>query len=272
MPELPEVETIRRFLEPAIQGCRIRSLEVWQPRLRYPVPRDLAREVSGHRIKELARRAKYLIFHLESQNWLLVHLGMSGRLRLIKPGEPRSPHDHWEMRLSHDRTLRLHDPRRFSLLLKGQGNPDHHPLLSRLGPEPLAPGFGGPEWIRALKTRKAAVKSLLLDGRLVAGVGNIYASEALFRAGIHPRRSGSRIGIARARALGSAIRSVLEEALEAGGSTLRDYRRPNDDPGGFRVCWRVYGREGEPCPDCGQAIRRIRIGQRSSFFCPSCQH
>ncbi len=272
MPELPEVETIRRFLGPAIQGCRIRSLEVWQPRLRYPVPGNLAREVSGQRITELTRRAKYLIFHLEDQNWLLVHLGMSGRLRLIEPGEARGPHDHWEIRLTGDRTLRLHDPRRFSLLLKGQGHPDLHPLLSALGPEPLSPGFGGPEWIRALKARKSAVKSLLLDGRLVAGVGNIYASEALFRAGIDPRRSGSRIGTARAQALVTAIRSVLEEALEAGGSTLRDYRHPNGDPGGFRVRWRVYGREGEPCPDCGQTVRRIRIGQRSSFFCPSCQH
>jgi formamidopyrimidine-DNA glycosylase len=271
MPELPEVETIRRALEPAIRGCRIRSLEVWQPRLRYPVPPELARIITGQRITELSRRAKYLIFHLEEQNWLLVHLGMSGRLHLTDMAEARGPHDHWEIRLSH-RVLRMHDPRRFSLLLKGQGNPGLHPLLASLGPEPLAPGFGGPAWVQALRARKAPVKSLLLDGRLIAGVGNIYASEALFRAGIDPRRSGNRIGATRARILGTAIRLVLKEALEAGGSTLRDYRHPNGDPGSFRVRWRVYGREGEPCPDCGETIRRIRIGQRSSFFCPSCQH
>ncbi len=270
MPEFPEVETIRRALEPHLVGHRICSLAVWQPRLRYPVPPDLAGSVSGLHITALARRAKYLIFHLEGGTWLLVHLGMSGRLSLVEPGSGRTLHDHWEIRLS-QQAVRLHDPRRFGFLLGGHGPPGLHPLLADLGPEPLEPDFGGPEWAQALRARAAPVKSLLIDGRLVAGVGNIYASEALFRAGINPRRPGRRIGTARALILGTAIRTVLEEALAEGGSTLRDYRHINGDPGGFRVHWQVYGRAGEACRACGETIRRIRIGQRSTFFCPCCQ-
>ncbi|MHB1544749.1 MAG: bifunctional DNA-formamidopyrimidine glycosylase/DNA-(apurinic or apyrimidinic site) lyase [Gammaproteobacteria bacterium] len=270
MPELPEVETIRRALAPRVANQTILALDVFEPRLRFPVPETLGRDLPGRTIQNLERRGKYLVFVLAGDRYLLVHLGMSGRLSVAAPQTPLLPHEHWQLRLP-DMTIRLRDPRRFSLLLTGSGPPATHPLLRLLGPEPLEDAFTGTYWIETIRHRKAAIKTLLMDSRIVAGVGNIYANEALHRSGIHPNRPGDRLSPARLLRLQAMTRSVLLEALASGGSTLRDYRRVDGAPGEFSTVFRVYGRAGEPCLTCGRPIRRTRTGQRSTFYCPSCQ-
>ncbi|EQD53191.1 formamidopyrimidine-DNA glycosylase [mine drainage metagenome] len=270
MPELPEVETIRRALAPRVASQAIVALDVIEPRLRYRIPETLCRDLPGRTIQSLERRGKYLVFVLTGDCYLLVHLGMSGRLSLVAPETPFLPHEHWQLRLPNG-AIRLRDPRRFSLLLAGSGSPSAHPLLRMLGPEPLDDAFTGAYWIETIRHRKAAIKTLLMDSRIVSGIGNIYANEALHRAGIHPNRPGRRLAAARLLRLQAMTRSVLLEALASGGSTLRDYRGLDGTPGEFSTVFRVYGREGEPCLTCRHPIRRIRTGQRSTFYCPHCQ-
>ncbi len=270
MPELPEVETIRRALAPQVAGHTILALDVLQLHLRFPVPQTLAQDLTGRKILGLERRGKYLVFRLTGDRYLLVHLGMSGRLRLAGPETPLLAHEHWQLRLE-TVALRLRDPRRFSLLLEGSGSPGAHPLLRRLGPEPLEAQFTETYWIETVRHRKAAIKTLLMDGRIVAGVGNIYANEALHRSGIYPNRPGRRLAKARLLRLHAMTRTVLLEALDSGGSTLRDYRKIDGTPGEFNSVFRVYGRGGAPCLACGHLIRQIRTGQRSTFYCPVCQ-
>ncbi|MEY6431809.1 bifunctional DNA-formamidopyrimidine glycosylase/DNA-(apurinic or apyrimidinic site) lyase [Thioalkalicoccus limnaeus] len=270
MPELPEVETACRGLRPHLTGARILALSVRDRRLRYPIPDHTERMVAGQGILAVRRRAKYLLFELE-QGTLLVHLGMSGSLRLVPASMPPGSHDHLDLRLDTGQTLRFHDPRRFGLLLWTPEPPERHPLLRDLGPEPLDPGFAGDHLYRVARGRRLAVKPFIMDARILVGVGNIYANEALYQSGIHPARPAGRIALARYRRLADAIVSVLGAAIAQGGTSLRDFVQEDGRPGYFAVSLKVYGRDGQACPGCGRTIMQRRIGQRSSFFCSRCQ-
>jgi formamidopyrimidine-DNA glycosylase len=271
MPELPEVETTRRGIAPHLVQRRISALQVRERRLRWPVPEGLERSLPGQRILAVERRAKYLLLRLE-QGTLILHLGMSGSLRVLPSATPAEKHDHLDLLLEDGHCLRLRDPRRFGAVLWCAGEPREHPLLRELGPEPLGPGLNGEHLHRSARGRRVAVKNLIMDSRVVVGVGNIYASEALFQARIHPQRPCNRIALARYQRLAEAIRQILRHAIARGGTTLRDFRRADGSPGYFALSLNVYGKAGEPCPACANPIRQRRIGQRSSFFCARCQH
>ena len=270
MPELPEVETTRRGLLPRVVGRKVVDVAVRNAALRWPVSRELPRAVRGERVIDIRRRGKYLLFDFP-RGHMLVHLGMSGRLSLVPAETPPRLHDHVDVRLEGDEALRLTDPRRFGAVLWLPGEAEKHALLRGLGHEPLEEGFGGATLAAAARGRRVAVKQFLMNGQVVTGVGNIYASEALFHAGIHPLRSVARISRERWDRLAEAIRSTLERALAAGGSTLRDYVAADGTAGEFQTQTAVYGREGEPCRKCRTPIRALRQGQRSTFYCPRCQ-
>ena len=274
MPELPEVETTLRGVRPYLEGRRIAALLVREPRLRYPVPPDLGATLAGQRIEGLRRRGKYLLLDLE-QGTVLIHLGMSGSLRILTQAQVQSSapgrHDHIDLVLADGPCLRLRDPRRFGAFLWLSGAAEAHPLLAGLGPEPLGDAFDGAYLYRVSRRRRLAVKAFIMDAGVVVGVGNIYANEALFLAGIDPRRACGRIGLERYRSLAGSIRSVLAAAIELGGTSLRDFVQEDGSPGYFAQSLKVYGRAGEPCPTCAAPIRQQRIGQRSSFYCPNCQ-
>jgi len=271
MPELPEVETTRRGVAPWIEGVRVAGVELRQPMLRRPVPGGLATELPGRRVIAAERRAKYLLFRAEGDRTLMLHLGMSGSLHVLQAALPPGAHDHLDIVLETGRVLRFHDPRRFGSADWVAGDPLRHPLLRDLGPEPLGPEFT-PEYLAAAcRGRKAAIKQLIMNGRIVVGVGNIYASEALFCAGIHPARAAGRISRARLAALAAAIRAVLAAAIRQGGTTLRDFSWGEGRRGYFRPELAAYDRAGEPCLRCGGTIRAVVQGQRSTYYCPACQ-
>ena len=273
MPELPEIEVLRRSLEPVLVGDRIGSLQVWNRSLREPVDtRALGRRCKGRRIERLRRRAKYLLIDLEGDSTLIVHLGMSGRLTVVPAGEPRQDHEHVAFYLDSGHRLRFRDPRRFGLVLalpSDQLEGDRH--FAHLGLEPLGGELDGKRLAELAAGRRAPAKSFLLDSRIVVGVGNIYAAEALFRAGIHPTRSVARISAPRWEALATEVRRVLERAIDEGGTTLNDFTDGEGNEGYFQVSLAVYGREGEPCTRCGRSIRRIVQSGRSTFYCAGCQ-
>jgi formamidopyrimidine-DNA glycosylase len=270
MPELPEVETTLRGIAPLIEGARIQRLRIRQPRLRYPIPEGTEARIQGQRIAGLRRRGKYLLLALE-RGTILVHLGMSGSLRVLPADTPPGGHDHLDLCIVGGSCLRLHDPRRFGIFLWTPDPVEEHPLLRHLGPEPLEPGFDGDHLHQRSRGRRAPVKNFIMDPTVVVGVGNIYASESLFLAGIHPNRPCGRVGRERYGRLAAAIREVLTRSIQQGGTTLKDFVREDGAPGYFARSLRVYGRQGEPCQTCGGSIRQRRIGQRSSFFCPRCQ-
>ncbi len=270
MPELPEVETTCRGLSPLLRGRTVRQVNVRDARLRQPVPADLPTRLTGQRLESLTRRAKYLLFNF-ANGTLIVHLGMSGSLRVVASAEPYQRHDHVDIGFGEDSCLRLRDPRRFGLMVWCEDDPAAHPLLRHLGPEPFAGQFDGPYLATRAQGRRGAVKNFIMDGRIVVGVGNIYASEALFRAGIHPARAAGRVSERRYSKLVGEIRCVLEDAINAGGTTLRDFVRNDGQPGYFRHNLQVYGRAAQPCYSCGTAISVRTLGQRSSFFCRACQ-
>ena len=270
MPELPEVEVTRRGLVPHLLGRRVARLVVRQPMLRWPIPDSLGRRLRGRGFVDLSRRGKYLIAGLAPSGHLLLHLGMSGSLRIVPADAPAGPHDHVDMVLDDGHALRLRDPRRFGCLL-WTDDPASHPLLAKLGVEPLSPGFDARWLYEMTRGRHAAVKTVLMDSHLIAGVGNIYANEALFRAGIHPARPAGRIGLARLGKLVIAVRETLEAAIDAGGSTLRDFTDSMGRPGYFQQQYLVYGRGGLPCVVCGKPIASMRQTGRATFYCPSCQ-
>jgi formamidopyrimidine-DNA glycosylase len=270
MPELPEVETARRGIAPHLVGRRVVRVVVRDPRLRWPVPPALARDLTGQVVTGVDRRAKYLLLRSD-RGTAILHLGMSGSLRVVPAATAPRPHDHVDLVLEDGHALRLTDPRRFGCLLWTRRDPRAHPLLAGLGPEPLGPDFSGGHLYRATRGRRAAVKTVLMDARTVAGVGNIYANEALFIAGIHPARPAGRVSATRYERLAGAVRSVLAEAIAAGGTTLRDFVRVDGEPGYFAQNLRAYERDGQPCVTCGTPIRRRVIGQRASYFCPRCQ-
>jgi formamidopyrimidine-DNA glycosylase len=270
MPELPEVETTRRGLQPHLMGRRIRALELRNPKLRWPVPAELPAMVAGRRISGLSRRAKYLLLETDGPA-LLLHLGMSGSLRRCAPDTPLRPHDHLIFHLDDGFEIRLHDPRRFGCCLLLPEAPSIHPLLVALGPEPLAEGFDGDHLYHLSRGRRAAVKAFIMDQQVVVGVGNIYATEALFLAAIRPGRAAGRVSRREYHDLAERIRGVLTDAITQGGTTLRDFVREDGTHGYFRQQLRVYGREGQPCFTCATSIRNRRIGNRASTYCPSCQ-
>lgn len=268
MPELPEVETTRRGLEPHVTGRRIVALTVREPRLRWRVPEDLPAKLAGQRITATGRRAKYLLLDLESGT-LLVHLGMSGTLRVLPAQTPLLAHDHYDLLLDSGYTLRFNDPRRFGSLHYTSGDPRGHPLLARLAPEPFDPTFDQDYLWRISRRRRASIKQVLMNSRLVVGVGNIYASEALFRARIRPRRRAQSLSREEAARLVKGVRAVLSHAIKVGGTTLRDYVGADGEPGYFRQKLYVY--ERKECRVCGGAIRRVTQQGRSSYYCPACQ-
>lgn len=275
MPELPEVETARRGIAPWVTGATIERARVRERRLRWPVARGFEARVEGTTIEGVARRAKYLLLPLRRggapAGTLLLHLGMSGSVRIVARGTPAQPHDHVDLELAGGRALRLRDPRRFGCLLHLAGEPERHRLLRTLGPEPLERGFDGATLAARARGRRCAVKCLLMDASVVAGVGNIYANEALWRAAIDPRRAAGRIAPPRYAALAEAVRAVLREAIGKGGTTLRDFVGADGRDGYFRIELAVYDRAGEPCPRCRTPVRGARVGQRSTFWCPCCQ-
>ncbi len=287
MPELPEVETVRRGLAPAMEGERLAKVEVRDRRLRWPIARDFEKRLTGQTVEGLGRRAKYLLADLSSGEVLIMHLGMSGSFRVGKDTKPgvyyherskSTAHDHVVFHMSNGATVTFNDPRRFgSMKLVKRAKLDHEPLLRSLGPEPLGNEFDAAMLAKACAGKKTSLKAALLDQRVVAGLGNIYVCEALYRARLSPKRQASTIADrsgrpnARAAALVEAIKAVLQDAIAAGGSSLRDHRRTDGALGDFQHNFQVYDREGERCPNCQGTIRRIVQSGRSTFYCPSCQ-
>lgn len=270
MPELPEVETTRRGVSPHVIGHRIEGMVVRERRLRWPVPVDIEARVTGETIIDVGRRGKYLLIRLTRGN-LILHLGMSGSLRVLPATVPPERHDHLDVVLEDGTCLRLRDPRRFGAVLWIEGDPRRHPLLASLGPEPLGLAFQGDWLYRRSRGRRVAVKPFLMDSHVVVGVGNIYANESLFLAGIRPARAAGRIALARYERLAEAVKQVLTEAITAGGTTLRDFVHSDGRPGYFSQHLRVYNRNGKPCEVCGYSLRQEVIGQRSTYYCPRCQ-
>ncbi len=269
MPELPEVETTRRGLAPHVVGRRVLALVIRQPRLREPIAREVATRVKGRTVLRLSRRGKYLLLHFANGD-LIVHLGMSGSLRIVEETAEAGSHDHVDWVLDSGYRLRFRDPRRFGTVAWAS-SAKAHALLRALGPEPLTSDFHATGLFDRSRGRRVAVKQFLMDHRVVAGIGNIYANEALFRAGIHPARAAGRIALCRYERLVEAVRRVLHEAIEAGGTTLRDFVGGEGQAGYFSQQLQVYGRAGQACAECGGVIACIRIGQRSTYYCPRCQ-
>lgn len=270
MPELPEVETTRRGVAPHVVGRHVAELHVYDRRLRWPVPPDLARRLSGRTIDAVDRRSKYLLFRIGADT-LLMHFGMTGSLRVYRAPPPRRPHDHVDLVLDDGTTLRYHDPRRFGAMLWLRGSGDKHPLLRDLGPEPFDAAFNASYLWSKTRGRRVAIKIALMDNHLVVGVGNIYANESLFRAGIRPSMPAGRLSKAKAARLVDEVRNVLTEAIAKGGSTLRDYVDSRGEAGNFQLDYFVYDRRGVPCRVCATPIRATRHGQRASYYCPHCQ-
>ncbi len=269
MPELPEVETTLRGITPHLQDRRIVRISVRERRLRWPIPADV-RKAEGQRIVKLSRRGKYLLLELE-QGGLILHLGMSGSLRIMTEHQAPEKHDHVDIELEDGICLRFNDPRRFGAFLWVNDSFDAHSLLRNLGPEPLSEQFNAEHLFQRSRGRRVAIKNFIMNGHIVVGVGNIYASEALFMAGIHPQRAAGRVSLKRYEGLVSAIRDVLSRAIEQGGTTLRDFVNSDGAPGYFGQELLVYDRAGKDCFQCGATIKKKVIGQRSSYYCSACQ-
>lgn len=272
MPELPEVEVVRRGLQASVARRTVRQVVVRESRLRWPVPASLPARLKDRRLNRIDRRSKYLLLDF-GVGTLLVHLGMTGNFRFVRRTDPLRPHDHIDFEFSHG-VLRYSDPRRFGAVLwhdAGDGPVEQHRLLASLGPEPLQNGFTGATLYAATRGRRVSIKQFLLSGRPVVGVGNIYASEALFRAGIRPGRAAGRLSRPACEALAVAIRETLGDAIDQGGTTLRDFAGADGDGGYFQLSCRVYGRNGLPCTGCGAPIVRTVQQQRASYWCRHCQ-
>jgi formamidopyrimidine-DNA glycosylase len=270
MPELPEVETTLRGIRDSLLNQKIQALIIRNRNLRWPVPACMEDVLRGKVVSKLTRRGKYLLIGIDSGTALL-HLGMSGSLRVINKNVPATKHDHIDIVLVSGKAIRFNDPRRFGSLLWSDKDPLKHKLLSALGPEPLTNEFDGYYLYKKSKGRRVSIKQLIMNNNIVVGVGNIYASESLFRAGIHPARQAGRVSKKRYVRLALEIKRVLSEAIEMGGTTLRDFHGSDGKPGYFRIKLKVYGRAGEHCDNCGSAIKYIAQGQRATYYCGSCQ-
>ena len=280
MPELPEVETTLRGIEPFLKGQQIVAVKIRQPKLRWPVSFELS-GLSYCRVLSLKRRAKYLLIEIDNTPkesstskpaHIIIHLGMSGSLRIVDNNTPLKKHDHIDFLLSNNKIMRYHDPRRFGAVLWTNEIIQQHKLLRKLGPEPLNTEFNGKHLFDASRKRKIAVKNLIMDSHVVVGVGNIYASEALFLAGVRPGLAAGRISARKYEAIAEAIKKVLADAIKMGGTTLRDFVNTEGNPGYFQQTLNVYGRKNDPCRVCQHQIQMKVIGQRSTFYCPQCQH
>lgn len=270
MPELPEVETTRRGIEPHLLDHRVKSVNIRQPKMRWPVPSEIAEALPGQTIQSVSRRGKYLLIQSEPGT-LILHLGMSGSLRIAPPETELRKHDHFILELDSKKQLRLHDPRRFGAVLWTEENPETHPLLNVLGPEPLSTDFTADYLYETCQQRKCSIKQHIMNSHVVVGVGNIYASESLFLASIHPKRQAGRISKQRIEHLHDAIQQVLKAAIRQGGTTLKDFVREDGKPGYFKQSLNVYDRAGKNCPSCEGDIKQIVLGQRSTYYCPKCQ-
>ncbi len=270
MPELPEVETACRGIAPQLKGRRVSAVVIRQRRLRWPIPAALAKELPGQVIQAIERRAKYILLRTAAGTAIL-HLGMSGSLRVVPARTPPQKADHVDIVLENGRCLRLRDPRRFGALLWTTADPLAHKLLRTLGPEPLGPELTGELLFRATRRRRVAVRDLLLNSRVLAGVGNIYANESLFLAGVRPQRRAGTLKRDDCHRLAASLRQTLARAIRAGGTTLRDFQNAEGRPGYFQQKLKVYGRAEEPCPRCRTPVKGLRLGQRSAFYCPRCQ-
>lgn len=270
MPELPEVETTKRGIAPHITGANIVNIIIRQPQLRWPIPAEIMTDCYQKEILSVRRRAKYLLLELH-HGTLIIHLGMSGRLSVIDEKVPAAKHDHVDFCFDNGLSLRFTDPRRFGCILWTKENVHEQKLLHHLGPEPLTDGFTAEYLHSVARSRAVAVKEFIMNAQIVVGVGNIYASEALFLAGIYPKRRASRISLQRYEKLVEAIKVVLSKAIEQGGTTLKDFRDSDGKPGYFEQSLNVYGREAEACTHCGGHIKMLRLGGRSTFYCGQCQ-
>jgi len=270
MPELPEVETTRCGIEPHVLEKKIRSVELRERQLRWPVPANLGDLVSDRKVQSVGRRGKYLLIDT-GNGTVMIHLGMSGSLRIVPSKTPAEKHDHVDFRLQDGNALRYRDPRKFGSIHWIEGDPMDHPLLVSLGPEPLTVEFDGDYLFRQSRKRKAAVKTFIMDSHVVVGVGNIYANEALFRSGIRPARAAGRVTRQKFELLAFNIKQILAEAIKVGGTTLRDFIGGDGEPGYFKQSLNVYGRGGLPCRECKSILKEIRLGQRASVYCSQCQ-
>lgn len=269
MPELPEVETTRRGLLPLV-GKVVKSVTIRHKALRWPIPQHLVESLPNQKLYGLSRRAKYILCEFDS-GMLLLHLGMSGRICLLDDNYPAEKHDHFDIEFTDGQVLRLRDPRRFGAVLWLDNKTNDHVLLNSLGPEPLEDTFNGKYLHGALRNKKVAIKNAIMDGHVVVGVGNIYASESLFRSRIHPETPANKLSLKACEKLVAEIKATLNDALKAGGSSLRDFFGTDGNPGYFQQEYFTYARTGEPCKVCGKPIKSIRLGQRSTFFCANCQ-
>jgi len=271
MPELPEVETTRSGIAPHIEGKKVRQVIVRQAKLRWPISPEISSLLPNLSITKVLRRAKYLLLKT-SAGTLIIHLGMSGSLRIVNADTPVEKHEHVDIIFNDDTCLRYKDPRRFGCLLWTSSPIQQHKLIQHLGPEPLSDDFEINDFYNKAKLRKTPIKNLIMDGKVVVGVGNIYACEALFSSGIHPQRAANNISRKRLERLLNEIKKVLARAIEQGGTTLKDFVNSEGKPGYFQQTLNVYGRNNKPCPTCNTTIKQVVIAQRSSFYCPSCQH
>ncbi len=270
MPELPEVETTCRGITPHIMGQKVKTVIVRQAKLRWPIPPRLKQELPGQKILNVNRRGKYLLLNT-TKGTVIIHLGMSGSLKLIKDDQPPRKHDHFDIVFDNNQTLRLHDPRRFGAVLWTKRSPLNHPLLCSLGPEPLEDDFCTNYIFQLSRKRRVAIKSFIMNSKNVVGVGNIYASEALFRSGIRPTIAAGKISRPRYQRLVNAIKEVLHDAITEGGTTLRDFTNGEGKPGYFKQKLLVYGRAGKPCTICSKVIKHSQQNQRATYFCSHCQ-
>lgn len=270
MPELPEVETTKRGIEPHLLHRTIKAVKVRHRGLRWPIPANLEKQVTGQRVNSISRRGKYILLGLKTGT-VIIHLGMSGSMRCVKCSEPVEKHDHVDFVLGQF-CLRFRDPRRFGAILFTSDDPLQHKLLKHLGPEPLEKAFNGEYLFERSRKRKVSIKQFIMDSKVVVGVGNIYASESLFYAGINPNREAGKISKPRYQQLAAAIKKVLRAAIKQGGTTLQDFTNSDGNPGYFKQKLAVYGREGEPCTQCGKPIKHLVQGQRASYYCSHCQH
>jgi formamidopyrimidine-DNA glycosylase len=271
VPELPEVETTRRGIEPYLKDQIIKTVTIRNAHLRWPIPKVIEQKLLGKKIHSVKRRAKYLLIKTTAGT-LILHLGMSGSLRISTQKTAFRKHDHFALTLSNNKDMRLHDPRRFGAVLWTNDDALQHPLLISLGPEPLEEAFNSDYLYRINQNRKVSIKQHIMNSKIVVGVSNIYASESLFLAGIHPKRAAGKISAPRIEKLVESIKSVLTDSILQGGTTLRDFVRENGEPGYFSQRLNVYGKAGDPCPHCGKTIKQIVLGQRSTYYCPKCQH
>ncbi len=270
MPELPEVETSRRGIEPHILNRTVTDVIVRQKNLRWPIPATLKSQLVNQKIRQVERRGKYILLYTDAGT-VILHLGMSGSLRILKQSVPPEKHDHFDIFFSNNKLLRLRDPRRFGAVLWTKKDPLKHKLLCDLGPEPLSNDFTAEYLFAISRKRSVAIKTLLMNSHIVVGVGNIYANESLFSAGINPKRAASKISLNRYQQLVNSVKSILQLSIEQGGTTLRDFTQEDGKPGYFQQTLAVYGRTSEPCPVCGKPIKKISQAQRSTFYCSHCQ-